>query len=99
MSDETIKYVLAPLTIKEIKKKYPDKATSLLKDPIHIWRAETGIELIHKEPHIKEQMRIWKNWQQMSDEQRTVSDQKSLKLFGVVNQEHHLILIKQHIKQ
>ena len=39
-----------PYTIEEIRKSYPDSAEELLKDPVHLWRAETGIELIHQEP-------------------------------------------------
>lgn len=44
-----------PYTIEEIKEKCPDKVEILLKDPIHLWRATTGIELIHKEPTYTEQ--------------------------------------------
>jgi hypothetical protein len=43
-----------PYTKEEICKFYPNKAEKLLKDPVHLWRAETGIELIHKEPNLKE---------------------------------------------
>lgn len=78
-----------PYTIEEIKKNYPDKARSLLVDPIHLWRAKTGIELIHKEPTSLEQDRIWENWFWMSDEMKKISDRKSLELFGIDNQSHH----------
>ena len=59
-----------PYTAEEIKELYPDKADVLLKDPVHLWRAETGIELIHKEPTLDEQKRIWANWNEMSDEMK-----------------------------
>ncbi|OGM93077.1 hypothetical protein A2372_01515 [Candidatus Wolfebacteria bacterium RIFOXYB1_FULL_54_12] len=78
-----------PHTIKEIKKNYPDKAEELLNDRVHLWRAETGIELIHKEPIIQEQERIWKNWNEMSDEMKRKSDAKSVELFGKDNTSHN----------
>ncbi len=78
-----------PYTVEEIKKNYPDKAERLLNDPIHLWRAETGIELIHREPTLEEQERIWKNWNEMTDEMKKKSDEKSLALFGKDNATHH----------
>lgn len=78
-----------PYNIEEIKKYYPEKAEVLLKDPIHLWRAETGIELIHKEPTMDEQKRIWENWNEMSDEMKKKSDKKSIKLFGRDNITHN----------
>ncbi len=72
-----------------VKKHYPDKAEMLLKDPVHLWRATTGLELIHQEPTKKEQERIWKNWTKMTDEMKQTSDKKSLELFGLTNAEHH----------
>lgn len=71
-----------PYTTEEIKKFYPDKAEILFKDPVHLWRAETGIELIHKEPTLDEQERIWLNWNEMMDEMKARSDTKSRELFG-----------------
>lgn len=78
-----------PYTIKEIKERYPDKAEILLKDSIHLWRAETGIELIHKEPTIEEQKRIWRNWNEMTDEMKKKSDEKSIEIFGKDNAAHN----------
>lgn len=78
-----------PYNIEEIKKNYPDKAEMLLKDPAHLWRAKTGIELIHKEPTIEEQERIWRNWNEMTDEMKKKSDEKSIELFGKDNAAHH----------
>ena len=78
-----------PYTVEEIKKIYPDKALMLLKDPVHLWRAETGIELIHKEPTLEEQTRIWENWNKMTDEMKALSDSKSKELFGKDNIAHN----------
>jgi len=78
-----------PYNIEEIKKNYPDKAEQLLNDPAHLWRAETGIELIHKEPTMDEQERIWKNWNEMTDEMKNKSNEKSIELFGKNNATHN----------
>lgn len=74
-----------PLDIETLKSEYP----KLSEDDVHKWRAETGIELIHQEPSMDEQIRIWKNWQHMSDEQKVISDNKSKELFGMINADHH----------
>ena len=49
----------------------------LKKDEVHAWRADTGIELMHKEPTKGEFERIWKNWQQMPAEMKESSDEQS----------------------
>ncbi len=85
-----------PYSKEEIKKNYPKIADKLLKDPAHLWRAETGIELIHKEPGIKEQIRIWENWNKMTKAQKEKSDQKSLELFKMTNIEHHKKILEKH---
>jgi hypothetical protein len=54
----------------------------------------TGIELIHREPSKEELERIWANWQLMSDEQKRISDKKSIELFGKTNAENYAELIK-----
>ena len=78
-----------PYTKEEIKEFYPEKAEMLLQDPVHLWRAETGIELVHKEPTKDEQMRIWRNWNEMTDEMKKKSDKKSVELFGMDNASHN----------
>ena len=78
-----------PYTTEEIKKLYPDKAEMLLADPVHLWRAETGIELVHKEPTLDEQKRIWQNWNEMTDEMKKQSDLKSVEIFGMDNAAHN----------
>jgi len=84
-----------PYSMEEIKINYPDKTEFLLKDPVHLWRAKTGLELIHEEPSKKEQIRIWKNWQLMSDKQKIKSDKKSKELFNMTNEEHNKKLMSQ----
>jgi 8-oxo-dGTP pyrophosphatase MutT (NUDIX family) len=66
-----------PLTLEEIKEQNPEKFDVLRNEPVHYWRATSGIEHIHKESSREEQLRIWENWQEMSDEQKRVSDEKS----------------------
>jgi hypothetical protein len=83
-----------PYTIEEIKKNYPKIADKLLQDPIHKWRAVTGIELIHKEPLGHELERIWNNWNLMTNEQKKISDKKSLEIFGMTNEDNYKMLKK-----
>lgn len=78
-----------PYSIEEIRRNYDDKAEMLLKDSVHLWRAETGIELIHKEPTIEEQKRIWINWNEMTEGMKKKSDAKSIELFGKDNAMHN----------
>ena len=73
------------LSIEKLEKNYP----WLAKCPIHRWRAESGIELIHKEPDEEELDRIWNNWNSMSDEMKKTSDKKSLELFKMSNEDHY----------
>lgn len=84
-----------PMSIEEIKKK---GYSHLLKDPIHRWRAEQGIELIHKEPTLEELERIWENWQLMLPKQKELSDQKSKEFFGMTNKEHYEKLRNEEVK-
>jgi len=78
-----------PYNKEEIKKYYPELAGKLLSDPVHLWRAESGIELIHKEPDKKELERIWKNWRKMSLGEKEISDKKSIEIFGMTNEESY----------
>lgn len=78
-----------PYSIDDIKNRYPEKADRLLNDPVHLWRAKTGIELIHKEPTLQEQERIWSNWKLMTENQKVESDKKCIEFFGMTNEEHH----------
>ena len=78
-----------PWTIDRIRKELGDKvADRLANDPVHKWRSDTGIELVHREPTKKELKRIIANWKFMTDEQKRLSDEKSKELFGVTNEEN-----------
>jgi len=92
MSDQLNKKAQAyepPWTIDQIRKNLGDEvADRLAKDPVHRWRSDTGIELVHREPTKEELKRIVRNWRLMSDEQKRLSDEKSRELFGVTNEEN-----------
>lgn len=77
-----------PYSLEIISKKYP----KLLNCPIHRWRAETGIELIHQEPDEQELDRIWDNWNQMTKDMKKISDKKSIELFGIDNRSNYYLL-------
>ena len=79
-----------PYTLEQIKANYPENIyNKLANDPVHKWRANTGIELIHKEPTEEELDRIWKNWQLMPQDMKDISDKKSIEMFGCTNAEHY----------
>jgi hypothetical protein len=67
----------------------------LMSDPSHQWRADTGIELIHKEPTLEEQERIYRNWLAMDHLLKQQSDLKSFELFGMSNLSHHDVIMKE----
>lgn len=48
-------------------------------------KGEEEYEMVHQEPDLKEFERIVKNWQLMTDEQKRLSDEKSIELFGKGN--------------
>ena len=68
-------------------------------DPVHAWRAETGVELVHKEPTIYELIRVWRNWQLMSIDAKAMSDGKSMELFGVTNKQHFENLYQEYLEK
>ena len=64
-----------PWSLKDLRRKLPTKKYLELKyDPVHSWRARTGIELVHREPDEEELDRIWSNWQLMPKELKAKSD-------------------------
>ena len=71
-----------------------DLPTHLKDDPVHYWRADKGIELIHQEPSTEELMRIYSNWKLMTKSQKKLSDIKSIEIFGKDNESHFHELIK-----
>ena len=77
-----------PYTLDQIREELGDEvADKLSKDPVHRWRSDTGIELIHKEPDLEEFKRIVRNWKLMDDAMKAKSDKKSKELFGKGNME------------
>ena len=72
------------------------KADELLKDPVHGWRMQTGIELIHREPSKTELKRIWANWNLMTDDMKLKSDRKEMELFGCTNEIMYRFLLPQY---
>lgn len=80
-----------PYDVETLKELYP----KLLDDPVHKWRAKTGIELIHKEPDFAEQKRIFFNWNIMDKDKQEESDKKSKSLFnGLTNLENHNLIME-----
>jgi hypothetical protein len=67
-------------------------------DPVHRWRANTGIELIHKEPTKEELLRIIENWKLMDEKMKARSDKKSLSVYGIDNMTNAEQLLG-HVKQ
>lgn len=86
-----------PYTLNAIKQKYGDEVYRKLRDdPVHRFRAETGIEVIHKEPTRDEFERIVKNWDLMTPEQKKQSDEFSMKQFGNNNKNRIDLLRKEY---
>lgn len=77
------------MALKELLLKYPH----LKGDPVHEWRSLHDVELIHQEPDKEELKRIIRNWKLMNDEQKRLSDEKSMELFGTDNLTHAKELI------
>ena len=61
-------------------------------DIINQWIQENGIELVHQTPTKQEMEEIWIRWQKMSKKKQKISDQKSIELFGMTNEQHHVVL-------
>ena len=78
-----------PYKLSIIKEKYPIEVyKKLLSNPCHVWRANTGIDMIHLEPDSAEQNRTCKNWRLLPEKYRRISDMKSIELFGYDNLSH-----------
>lgn len=89
-----------PYTLDTIKQKYGDEVYRKLRDdPVHRFRAETGIEVIHKEPTCDEFERIVNNWDLMTPEQKKQSDEFSMKMFGLNNHDRIDNIRKSYMKK
>lgn len=87
-----------PWTIDQIRKNLGDEvADSLENDPVHKWRSDTGIELVHMEPTREELERIIMNWKLMDYLQKRKSNKKSKELFGLTNLQHAKELLEQYV--
>lgn len=85
-----------PWTIDQIRENLGDEvADRLVKDPVHKWRSDTGIELVHKEPTKEELLRIIENWRLMDALRKRRSNRKSKELFGMTNLQHAKELLGQ----
>lgn len=85
-----------PWTINQIRENLGDEvADRLVKDPVHKWRSDTGIELVHKEPTKEELLRIIENWRLMDALKKRRSNRKSKELFGMTNLQHAKELLEQ----
>ena len=95
--DKWYEFVISPWRndYEELVKHYGKYvANKLSNDPCHKWRMETGIELIHKEPDLDDQKKIWENWQLMSDEAKQKSNEKCIELFGMTNERLNSYILK-----
>jgi hypothetical protein len=77
-----------------LNKKYSKKAIEeIMNDKVLEWRMTTGIELIHRKDTIEEQNKLLDNWIMMGDYSKNFSDNYSIRLFNMTNEEHHKKLI------
>jgi hypothetical protein len=84
-----------PPTREECVKKYGKaKTKELYADPALRFRMNTGIELVYKESSRNEQLRIWNNWNLMTNGQKIISDKKSRELFKTDNKTRHETFMK-----
>jgi len=94
VNSDTVEYT-PPMNIEYLKKNYPN----LIDDPVHKWRAETGIELIHEESTIDEFIRIQHNWLAMPFDRQIISDKKCMELFGKTNYELSIDLLPKIVEK
>lgn len=95
---ESLEQYQPPYNAQQMRQNGYDQETiqRLKRDPVHSWRMQTGIQLIHRQPSKSQLERIWKNWQLMDDEQKRKSNDKCMQLFGVTNQFLYGYLIPQY---
>ena len=56
------------------------------------WMKKTGLVVLYPVGSKEALDGLWENWQALSDEDKSLSDQKSIELFGMDNSNHHDIL-------
>ena len=97
--EELLKYYGKEKALKIVGKDWKDpkkeKKTSSVGQQAHAWRCVTGLELIHPEPSLEEQVRVFKNWNKMNPEMKKISDKKCLELYGCTNEENYHKIMKE----
>lgn len=61
--------------------------------PAHEWSKRTGIEIIYDEVSTSKLKDLWKNWNNMPQQMKDLSDEKSIELYGLNNKAHFEKLI------
>lgn len=73
----------------ESMKYIPPDIPNEVKNPVLLWKKESGLELIHQTMDIYGLIMLMRNWQLMSPEQQVQSDKQSIKLFNKTNLDHY----------
>ena len=88
-------YIFLEEQVQDPSKQFTKEHPNWKNDLAIKWRRETGIELIYPEPDRSLLNDMWDNWNQMPLNLKKVSDQKSMELFSLTNQQHYQRLINQ----
>ena len=91
-------YKLAIKICGHTKNGKPDSNNSVGQN-VHMWRAMTGIELVHPEPSLEEQIRVRKNWDLMNPEMKKISDLKCKEFYGFDNKTNFKKIMKEKWNQ
>jgi hypothetical protein len=84
--DKIIDHYIRPLSFERLEAICSKQMIKSMKENyIVAWRAYTGIEIMHKEYSKKKMIRIWQNWQYMSEKMKEISDNKLVELCGRTN--------------
>ena len=96
---ELYKYYGKEKTLQIVGKDWKDpkkeKKTSSVGQQAHAWRCLTGLELVHPEPSLEEQIRVYKNWNKMLPQMKKISDKKCKELYGCPNEENYKKIMKE----
>ena len=56
------------------------------------WTMENGIDMVYPTNTKDELEELWRNWNELSPQEKRLSDEKSMELFGMDNGSHYEIL-------
>lgn len=56
------------------------------------WTKENGIAMVYPTDTKNELEELWRNWNNLNPQDKRLSDEKSVELFGMDNSNHHEIL-------